>query len=93
MPNFILQASDGKKESIFESFENVEKQASAFIHHFQNYPLKSETLVFFNNIYNNFTKHPRWKDLDKLAKAFFIFQYGQENGFFGNYSGFFQCIL
>ena len=82
MPDFILQTSNGKKESIFESFKNVERQASAFVHHFQRYHLRAETLVFLNNIYNNFLKHPRWKDLDKLAKIFFIFWYGQKNGFF-----------
>ena len=82
MSDFTYQIPNGKKESIFESFENVERQARAFVHRFQAYRPGAETLVFFNNIYNNnFIKHPRWKDLDKLSKSFFIFRYGQENGF------------
>lgn len=72
----------GKKESVFDDFKSLEKRTAMFIQQLRRYPIKPETLVFFNNIYNNFIKHPRWKDLDKLVKIFLIFQYGQENGFY-----------
>lgn len=81
MSDNISQKQGGKKESVFDDFKSLEKRAGMFIQRFQNYPVKPATLVFLNTTYNNLIKHPRWKDLDKLAKVFLIFQYGQENGF------------
>lgn len=68
-------------ESVFESKETAITQVERFLYEIEKHHQSNEALVYLNNIYNNYITYPRWKDLSKLIKLFFIFQYGEENQF------------
>lgn len=82
MQNLQNTPSFGKKDNILLSKNNQKLLIDRLFETLYRYHSSENALVYLNNIYNNTIKHPRWKDLPKIAKLAYVFWYATEQRFY-----------
>ena len=81
MQNLQNTPSFGKKDNTFLSKNNQKLLIDRLFETLYRYHSSENALVYLSNIYNNTIKHPRWKDLPKIAKLAYVFWYAEEHHF------------